>query len=179
MWKRRERHPPGISREARDVGRCSHSGPRRVAAGPRGRRCWDETLTSALGLSVGSARTHPALCICNSQTSRAETESQSGKEACPRPPSPAGPRLGCGGVTREPRRALTLPIRVSSRAQNGELSGGQGALSSCQVQACGAAVLRRHGLLPRPGHPVHGKSRPPGVGASPPAGEDPGCPPRL
>ncbi|XP_015990812.1 monocyte to macrophage differentiation factor 2 isoform X2 [Rousettus aegyptiacus] len=45
--------------------------------------------------------------------------------------------------------------RVSSRAQNGEPSGGQGGLSPCQVQACGAAVLRWHGLLPRPGRPVH------------------------
>lgn len=77
------------------------------------------------------------------------------------------PRVGCSGVTREPRHALALPIRVSSRAQNGEPSGGQGGLSPCQVQACGAAVLRWHGLLPRPGRPVHGKSRLPRVGPRP------------
>ena len=37
-------------------------------------------------------------------------------------------------------------------------------MSSWQVQARGAALLRRHGLLPRPGHPFHGKLPPPGVG---------------
>lgn len=92
----------GTSREARDVGRCSRSDPQRVAAGPRGQRCRGQTLMPALGLSVGSARMHPALCICSPQMSLVETKSRRGKETCPRPPSSASPVWGAAGSRVSP-----------------------------------------------------------------------------
>lgn len=122
-----------------------------VCPGPERGECPDAPRTLHL---------QPSNVTCGNQVSERERDLSEATQLCQ-------PRVGCSGVTREPRHPLALPIRVSSRAQNGEPSGGQGGLSPCQVQACGAAVLRWHGLLPRPGRPVHGKSRPPRVGPHP------------
>lgn len=69
---------------------------------------------------------------------------------------------GAGQGTESP--SITLAVGVSPPNPNGGGAAHREALSSWQVQAGGAALLCRHGLLPRPGRPFHGKSPPPAVG---------------
>lgn len=103
-------------------------------------------------------------------------EGRTAAQGHPALPAPAA----CPGVKSEPGRAgqraaffslfwLGCPLlpRTGSCVPFllGRLSRGPDGLSSCQVQAGGAALLRRHGFLPRPGHPLNGESHPPGQGA--------------
>lgn len=167
---------PGISRDSKSVSvGCSHLDVWRAAAWTQQEKVLGSPSNGCPRLECGMLYSAVAILACHLIDG---DPSPRGKEIHPGPPSSASTCWVSMGEVRvqecwaEGGVLLTLLVGVSLLPRTGSctlflmgrLSRGPDGLSSCQVQARGAALLCHHGLLPCPGHPLNGKPHLPSKG---------------